>query len=135
MSMIIPEFGSLELNRTNPQHFGNGAIQSMDSISGVSRVTSLNNVSGISGVSNTSSVSETHKSGKTFQSYLMDAINTVNDQQMDVTKLQEKLITSPDEVDIHDVTIAMSKARMSLNLAQSVIDRMITGWNEITTTR
>ena len=34
-----------------------------------------------------------------------------------------------------DEKIAMSKARMSLNLAQNVIDRITTSWNEITTTR
>ena len=62
-------------------------------------------------------------------------MNTVNTQQADVSKIQEKLITDPDSVDIHDVTIAMSKARMSLNLAQNVIDRLVSGWNEITTTR
>ena len=72
---------------------------------------------------------------KTFQSYLLDALESVNNQQLDVTNVQEKLITSPDEVDIHDVTTAMAKARMSLNLAQTVIDRLVTGWNEITTTR
>ena len=129
MNMIIPDFGTLELNRSNPQHFGNGPIQSLTSID------SINGVKGLSGVHSSSEVSETQKTGKTFQSYLLDAVNTVNQQQIDVTNLQEKLITSPDVVDIHDVTIAMSKARMSLNLAQSVIDRMITGWNEITTTR
>ena len=62
-------------------------------------------------------------------------MSTVNSQQLDVTAVQEKLITNPDEVDIHDVTIAMAKARQSLNLAQTVIDRLVTGWNEITTTR
>ena len=56
-------------------------------------------------------------------------------KQLDVTAVQEKLITDPDDVDIHDVTIAMAKARQSLNLAQTVIDRLVTGWNEITTTR
>ncbi|UKI52838.1 MAG: hypothetical protein L6V86_06740 [Treponema sp.] len=29
----------------------------------------------------------------------------------------------------------MSKARMSLNLANSIIDRIVSGWSEITTTR
>ena len=53
----------------------------------------------------------------------------------DTSAVQEKLITDPDDVDIHDVTIAMAKARQSLNLAQTVIDRLVTGWNEITTTR
>jgi len=67
--------------------------------------------------------------------YLMEALNTVNNQQNDVSALQEKLITDPDSVDVHDVTIAMQKARMSLNLAQTVIDRLVTDWNEITTTR
>ena len=65
----------------------------------------------------------------------MEALNSVNGSQLEVNAVQEKLITNPDEVDIHDVTIAMSKARMSLNLAQNVIDRITTSWNEITTTR
>ena len=65
----------------------------------------------------------------------MEAVNSVNSQQLEVSNLQEKIITNPDDVDIHDVTIAMSKARMSLNLAQTVIDRLVSGWNEITTTR
>ena len=132
MSMIIPEFGSLQLTRTNPQHMGTAPIQSMGAFEPIGKVTGIH---GVGGATPTSSVSETHGTGKTFQSYLLDAVNTVNQQQIDVNKLQEKVITSPDEVDIHDVTIAMSKARMSLNLAQTVIDRMITGWNEITTTR
>jgi len=38
-------------------------------------------------------------------------------------------------VDVHDVTIAMAEANLSLKLAQSVIDRVIRGWNEITTNR
>ena len=59
----------------------------------------------------------------------------MNEQQLDVNRMQEKLITDPDSLDIHDVTIAMAKARMSLNLAQTVIDRIVQGWSEITTTR
>jgi flagellar hook-basal body complex protein FliE len=52
-----------------------------------------------------------------------------------VSQLQEQVITNPDSVDIHDVTIAMSKARMSLELTQNVINTLVTSWNEITTTR
>ena len=47
----------------------------------------------------------------------------------------EKLIIDPDSVDIHDVTTAMAEANMSLSLAQTVISRMVSSWNEITTTR
>ena len=48
---------------------------------------------------------------------------------------KRQLITDPDSVDIHDVTTAMAKARMSMDLAKSVIDRLVSGWNEISTTR
>lgn len=117
--MKIPEFGTLQLTRTNETHYG------------LNQVTSLNNTK-----DRTSFLHTTEKEGtKSFQDYLLDAMNTVNTQQLEVAGLSEKIMTNPDEVDIHDVTIAMSKARMSLNLAQTVIDRLITGWNEITTTR
>ena len=138
MSMIIPEFGTLQMTRSSEQHFGQGKVQaingSMTGVNPVSSVKGLDNVSATSSAAVQGAVQGV-SGGKSFQDYLLEAVNTVNSQQMDVTRLQEKVITSPDEVDIHDVTIAMSKARMSLNLAQSVIDRMITGWNEITTTR
>ena len=49
--------------------------------------------------------------------------------------LEQKILTEPESVDPQDVTIAMAKARMSLSLAQNVIDRIVSGWNEITTTR
>jgi len=119
MNMKIPEFGSLQMNRTDAQHFGTNKIHPLTG------VTSKTEAAGI----------QPAGQSKSFQDYLMDAVNTVNSQQLDVTNIQEQLITNPDEVDIHDVTIAMSKARMSLNLAQTVIDRLVSGWNEITTTR
>ena len=95
--MKIPEFGTLQMVRTNAQHYGTGNLVSPQQNANPSNVNS------------------------TFKDYL--------------SKLQEQLITDPDSVDVHDVTIAMQKARMSLNLAQTVIDRLVTDWNEITTTR
>ncbi len=132
MSMKIPEFGSLQMTRTDAQHFGAGKIQPL-----TYKQPGLGAVSGVKGINANTQAASISKSGqvKSFQDYLMEAVNTVNSQQLDVTNIQEKLITSPDEVDVHDVTIAMSKARMSLNLAQTVIDRLVTGWNEITSTR
>ena len=66
---------------------------------------------------------------------LWSAATGMNAQQVNVSKLQEQIITDPDSVDIHDVTTAMAKAKMSLNLAQTVIDRLITGWNELSQNR
>ncbi len=120
--MKIAEFGTLQMARTNAQHFGTGQIQS--------KFNNLNDTE-----SSAYRFNMNNADNGSFRSYLLDAVNTVNSQQMDVSSLQEKLITNPDEVDVHDVTIAMSKARMSLNLAQTVIDRLVTDWNEISTTR
>ena len=72
---------------------------------------------------------------KSFGEYLSEAFSAMNQQQMDVNSLTKQLITDPDSVDIHDVTTAMAKAKMSLNLAQTVIDRLITGWNELSQNR
>ncbi len=130
--MKIPEFGTLQLNRSDVNHFGNKRIQPLTA--NIPSNTPISPVKGLNSQTEAASIQRAGQS-KSFQEYLMDAVNTVNTQQLDVTNLQEKIITNPDEVDIHDVTIAMSKARMSLNLAQTVIDRLVTGWNEITTTR
>ena len=75
--------------------------------------------------------------GKTrsFDSYLVEAVDYVNNKQMASAANVEKLIIDPDSVDIHDVTTAMAEANMSLSLAQTVISRMVSSWNEITTTR
>ena len=73
--------------------------------------------------------------GKSFESYLIDAVSYVNDTQNKSTALFEQAVIDPDSVDAHDVTIAMAQANLSLSLAQGVIDRMIRGWSEITTTR
>ena len=129
--MQIQDFGTLQMVRSNDAHYGKGQMVSLTSSVENQSVKKIN--TGIDPSKNLLKTGETEE--KSFQSYLMEAVNSVNAQQNQVSELQEKIITNPDEVDIHDVTIAMSKARMSLNLAQSVIDRLVSGWNEITTTR
>ncbi len=113
--MNVIDFNSkLEMTRTNPAHFGNAPL------SGITR--------------NEHSETSGRKKG-VFETYLLDAVNTVNNSQLEVGNVQQQLITDPDSVDIHDVTTAMAKAQMSLSLAQTVIDRLLTGWSEIQTTR
>lgn len=129
--MQIQDFGTLQMVRSNQAHYGKGQMVSLTSSVENQTVKKIN-----TGIESSKNLLKTENpEGKSFQSYLMEAVNSVNAQQNQVSELQEKIITNPDEVDIHDVTIAMSKARMSLNLAQSVIDRLVSGWNEITTTR
>lgn len=130
--MKIQDFGTFQMVRTDKAHFGQGKIQPL-----TTNTPGLSPIEKIQKADQTTQAASIQPAGqsKSFQSYLLDALNSVNSQQLDVTAVQEKLITDPDDVDIHDVTIAMAKARQSLNLAQTVIDRLVTGWNEITTTR
>ena len=68
-----------------------------------------------------------NKNKKSFSDYLFENINEVNDKQFVVYKIAEKLVTNPEEVEAHEVFITMEKAKQSLNLAQSVIDRLVMG--------
>lgn len=151
MDIKIPEFGTLQMTRTNPAHFGTAPL-SLNATAGTSSKSArdlrglysgsynsssssfssgtLNSVSGNpSDVSNSAGASS--KSSNTF----IDALNALNQQQLAVSEVQQKLITDPDSVDIHDVTTAMAKAQMSLDLAQNVIDRLVKGWNELSQNR
>lgn len=120
--MKIPEFGSLQMARTAEAHYGHQKLL---------------NTAEAGSVLNIESAAENAQAEKrvSFEDYLITAVKSMNEQQLDVNRLQQQLITEPDSVDIHDVSIAMAKARMSLNLAQTVIDRLVQGWSEITTTR
>ena len=130
--MKIQDFNTFQLTRTHEAHYGQSKIQPLtQNAPGMSPIEKIHRAE-----KNTEAASiQPAKQSKSFQSYLLDALSAVNTQQLDVNKVQEKLITDPDDVNVADVTIAMAKARMSLNLAQTVIDRLVSGWNEITTTR
>jgi len=130
--MKIQDFNTFQLTRTHEAHYGQSKIQPLtQNAPGMSPIEKIHRAE-----KNTEAASiQPAGQSKSFQSYLLDALESVNTQQLDVNKVQEKLITNPDDVNVADVTIAMAKARMSLNLAQTVIDRLVTGWNEITTTR
>ncbi len=104
----------LQMTRSNAAHVGTGAI------AGLTQNTKLNE-----GVSNKSS----------FDSYLIDAVTSMNDKQMMASDISEQVILDPDSVDVHDVTIAMAEANLSLTMANTIISRLTTAWSEITTTR
>ena len=125
--MKISELGTLQMARTDTSHYGSSKI-----LSGITGDTAVNRID--TGIPNAAR-DGLKKTSVSFDNYLIDAVNKMNDQQMNVADIEQKLITEPESVDIHDVTVAMAKARMSLNLAKTVIDRLVQGWSEITTTR
>ncbi len=115
--MIQTSLGTLNLVRTNPAHIGSEPLTSVMA-------------------QPLRKEKETAKNEKnSFESFLMGAMDSVSNKQMESDKIAQQLIVDPDSVDVHDVTIAMAQASLSLNLAQTVIDRVVKDWNEITTTR
>ena len=119
--MKIPEFGTLQMNRTLGAHTGRANLSDIADAP-------LNGIP-------SAAKNALEKKRIDFESYLIDAVKSMNADQLDVNALEQKILTEPESVDPQDVTIAMAKARMSLSLAQNVIDRIVSGWNEITTTR
>ena len=119
--MKIPEFGTLQMTRTHEAHTGR---------------TTLSDIAGAPQNKIPSAAeSGIAKTRRSFDAYLLDAFKTMNSQQLNVDAIGQQVLSEPDSIDAHDVAIAMAKARMSLNLAQTVIDRIVSGWNDITTTR
>lgn len=100
----------LKLARTNPAHFFTG------------------------GSTNTSSTEEAN-SDFSFENAMLKALDGVNAMQMDSSELTEAMLIDPDSVDAHDVTIAMAKANMSLNITRTVLDRIVRAWKDIINTR
>jgi len=66
-----------------------------------------------------------------FGTALKDAFYKVNDLQVKSDKLTEALAVKPDTVDIHDVTIAAEKARLSLQFTKLIVDKMIQAYKEL----
>jgi len=70
-----------------------------------------------------------------FEKAMLQALDSVNADQNESTDLMQTMITDPQSVDPHDVTIAMAKANLSLNIARTVLSRVVQDWKEIINTR
>ena len=111
---------SLVLNRTHHAHYS-----SQRAVQDVTRDVAQNaRVSSDGGVARGS-----------FAELLQNGIAAVNDTQQNHEALAQLAITNPDQVDVHDVTIAAAKADLSIRLARSIIDRTLNGYREITSLR
>jgi len=66
-----------------------------------------------------------------FSNALKDALYRVNDLQLQSDGLTKALAVRPDTVDIHDVTIAAEKARTSLLLTKSIVERITQAYREL----
>ena len=66
-----------------------------------------------------------------FQDAMMAAMEGINADQIKASDLYAKMITNPDSVDAHDVTLAGAQAQMSLNLAKNVVERGLQAYRDI----
>jgi flagellar hook-basal body complex protein FliE len=66
-----------------------------------------------------------------FANMLLEALNDASRTQNEADNLVQLAITDPESVDVHEVTIAMAKANMSLSISKAIIDRSISGFKDI----
>jgi flagellar hook-basal body complex protein FliE len=78
-------------------------------------------------------VNDTPESGKNgdFGALVMEALNGANQLQLESESLSTQMITNPDSVDAHDVTIALSKANLAVSMTKAVVDRALQAYTNI----
>ncbi|MCL2295235.1 MAG: flagellar hook-basal body complex protein FliE [Spirochaetes bacterium] len=92
------------LNTTDPRHFTG----------------SMNNVTG-----------RLERENPTFADQMFEALNGVNRLQQEVNDLSVRMITDPNSIDVHDITIAIAKSNAALQITQAVVDRAIRAYQEV----
>ena len=81
-------------------------------------------------------LSEKQKSKETsFGNLLSQALSTVNSYQQRSLTMNEKLVTDPNEVNVHDVTIALAEANLTLSMTKAIAERVISAYREIISIR
>ncbi len=66
-----------------------------------------------------------------FGDLLFGALSNVNASQLKGMELTQQMITDPDSVDVHDVTIALAEANLALSMTKAIVDRALTAYREI----
>jgi flagellar hook-basal body complex protein FliE len=108
---------------------------------GLARQAQLNyTMSGLAGASANSSSAALDGAGKpsggaSFEDALLKALDGVDSYQAKSEDLLQEMIVDPDSVDAQDVTIAMAEANLSLNLAKTILSRVVTAWKDVINTR
>jgi len=70
-----------------------------------------------------------------FGAVLMNKIDEVNNMQTEVNRLNEMVLTDPDSVEAHEVTIAMAKAEMAMGITKAVVDKAVQAYKDIVNMR
>lgn len=73
--------------------------------------------------------------GEGFSKQLMDVLKEVNQTQSNATELQTDLMTGRQDVDYHDLMIAMEKASVALQLTMAVRNKILDAYQTISNTQ
>lgn len=66
-----------------------------------------------------------------FADLVRKGFEGTNKAQTESSDMFVKMITEPDSVEVHDVTVAMAKANMSLQITKSVVDGAVKAYKDI----
>lgn len=66
-----------------------------------------------------------------FSDLIFAAVENVNDAQNEASELETMMVVSPDEVNIHEVMIASEKARLSVTMMKTVVEKALSAYQEI----
>ena len=88
----------------------------------------------ISGLGKKTGAETVTRSG-TFSDAMLGALDKVSAYQQFASSLEERIITDPDSLDPHDVSIAQAEASMALNITRNILNRIVQGWRDIINTR
>jgi flagellar hook-basal body complex protein FliE len=72
---------------------------------------------------------------QSFGDLLLNALGSVNASQVKSMDLTQAMITDPNSVDVHDVTIALAEANLAISMTKAIVDRALTAYREIINVR
>ena len=70
---------------------------------------------------------------KSFGELFTKAFEQVNASLLRSEELSQAMITDPDSVDVHDLSIAMAEANLAISMTKNIVDRAVRAYREITT--
>jgi len=71
----------------------------------------------------------------TFGDAMLGALDKVSAQHQFSSNLNQAALLDPDSVNVEDVSIAMARANLSLNLTRNVLNRLVQSWRDLINTR
>jgi flagellar hook-basal body complex protein FliE len=70
-----------------------------------------------------------------FSETMLKALDKVSDYQKYSENMYQQAILAPDSVNVEDLTMAEAEAAMSLNIARTILNRVVQAWKDIINTR